>query len=106
MSKLGGGLLLIASLGVSAEGRSAATLHTEFPKAGQQMLGAEVQPKEVPTPGFAALLFIQEAKIFLLGHGVGQAGALSREMLVVGAATWETGDLRCWPASFRGDVNQ
>lgn len=37
-------------------------LHSEFPKAGQQETGAEVQLKKVPTPGFAALLFIQKAK--------------------------------------------
>jgi len=34
-----------------------------FPKAGQQdIVGVEAQPEKVPTPGFAALLFTEEAK--------------------------------------------
>ena len=54
---------LTVSLGVSAEGWNATMLHSEFPKAGQQeMLGTEVQPKKVLTPGFSAPLSIQEAK--------------------------------------------
>lgn len=62
VSKVGDSLSPV-SLGVSAEGGSATMLHSEFPKAGQrEMLGAEVQPKKVLTPGFTALLFIQEAK--------------------------------------------
>jgi len=34
-----------------------------FPKAGQHdIVGVEAQPEKVPTPGFAALLFTEEAK--------------------------------------------
>lgn len=62
--------------------------------------------KKVLSPGFAAVLLIQEAKSSFQGMVQETAGPLVGEILMIRAHTRETEVLRCWPASFRWDFNQ